>query len=150
MFSGRAADVRPEAAMHGHAHVFVDPIAVWLRMAYCSMRGETMAHSAELAARKHILIERGHGARRAVPAPPGAPLLRHSVELASASALKPLPTGIGSCHGGGAGELRLGQADIEFVAEPERLGDGVADDVAESRPVIASIRTPRVQWALSP
>ena len=104
---------------------------VWLRMAYCRVRGLDDARAVELAAGQHHLVERGHGARRAVAraarraalAPFGR--VRVGVAAHAFAARRRL------MHVGGARELRLGQADIELAAEAQRLGHGLADDVAE-------------------
>ena len=117
--------------MHRHAHVFVEPLAgVVADGIFQGARGDD-ARAVELAAQKHHLVERGHGARRAVACAARRTALAPRRRVGVGVGPEAFAGRLRFVHVGGAAELRFGQADIEFAAEAQRFGDGLADDVAE-------------------
>src|SRR6185312_16470078 len=70
---GQAARMRPEPAMHRHAHVVVDALAGEVARDELHHARRDDARAVEAAALKQHLIERGHGARRAEAAAAGHP-----------------------------------------------------------------------------
>lgn len=130
---GEAAEMGAEATVHRHAHERVDPVAgvVADRVLQHARRHELRA--VQLAAVQHHLVERGHRPRRTVARAAGRAGLAPVGGVGVGARLEALAllVALGLMHVGGTAELALGQADIELAREAERLGHGLANDVAE-------------------
>lgn len=129
----RAAQVGPQPAMHRHAHELVDPVAGVVADGVLQHARRDDPRTVEFAALQHHLVKCRHGARGAVAGAARraalAPFGRVGIGVAPHSLTLALRDWL--VHVGGAAELALRQADIEFARQPERLGHRLADDVAE-------------------
>ena len=125
-----AARMRPDAAVHRQAHVFVDAVAGEVAGDEFDHPRRQHARAAQLPALRQHLVEGRHAARRAVAAAArdargaaGHRVLRHARgELAVHRRVVDVR---------GAALLRFRQTDEDLVGQAERRDDPLGDELAE-------------------
>jgi hypothetical protein len=122
--------VRPEAAVHGHAHVGVHAIAGEIPGDVLDHARREEARAVERTPLHHHLVEGGHGPGGGVAAAPRrARAVEGGVVLLRPLALPP-PVGRRLVHVHGPRVVRVGQAHEEIPAQSQRLDHVLADEGA--------------------